>query len=263
MHLPVYKKLTCTCTCTYTDDMTVESEEERQFSYRVVAEELANRIERGEYHTGDKLASELYLAEEFGVARGTMRKALDVLKRHKLIETKSGVGSFVSFHGHSMENVASWTDAIARTASVSNTEILAIDKLDASSDIRNTYGIDSGIYRIVRKRMSGSEPISVEISVLPCNDMLDAIMERGLLRASIALTMKAAGMLAYSGVQDATVGPVPQQYRDQLHASETDRYLIVKRSSFDDEGNIVEYVTSYLNPLHFSLHMTFGRKEEQ
>lgn len=246
----------------YTGNMTSKSPGTNQYSYRAIAEELASRIQQGEYQEGDKLGSELYLSEEFGVARGTMRKALDILKRQHMIQTRSGVGSFVAFHGHSMESTPSWTDAIAKTGSISSTKVISIEKMPPTTFLKATYHVDCDIYRITRCRMSGEDPVSVEISSLPSNKMLDLLMERGLLGGSIALTMKAAGMIPYKSVQDATVGTVPELYGKQLNAQETDRYLIVNRASLDSDGKLIEYVISSLNPNHFSLHMEFERTEE-
>ena len=106
-------------------------------------------------------------------------------------------------------------------------------------------------------------PVSLEISYLPCNKILDLIMERGLLGDSISTTMKASGMVPCSGVQDATVATVPDQYRAWLEpeGDAARQFLEVRRISYGEDGEPVEYVLSYLHPEHFSLHIEFGRKE--
>ncbi|MFD5564967.1 GntR family transcriptional regulator [Kitasatospora griseola] len=47
------------------------------------------------FETGDKLPSGPELAKRFGVARGTIDKALDLLRQEGLIVTRQGSGSFV------------------------------------------------------------------------------------------------------------------------------------------------------------------------
>lgn len=47
------------------------------------------------FETGDKLPSGPELAKHFGVARGTVDKALDLLRTEGLIVTRQGSGSFV------------------------------------------------------------------------------------------------------------------------------------------------------------------------
>lgn len=48
------------------------------FRYAQIAQELRERIVRGEYSTG-RLPAERTLGQEFGVQRDTIRQALDVL----------------------------------------------------------------------------------------------------------------------------------------------------------------------------------------
>lgn len=61
--------------------------------YRQLAAILRTRIEAGEF-TG-RLPSDRTLAQEYGVATGTVRKAVAVLRDGGLIETAHGWGSRV------------------------------------------------------------------------------------------------------------------------------------------------------------------------
>lgn len=60
-----------------------------------VAEVLRERISTGEYPPRH-LISEVKLEEEFGIARGTVRKVTAALREEGLIFTTPGMGSFVS-----------------------------------------------------------------------------------------------------------------------------------------------------------------------
>jgi DNA-binding GntR family transcriptional regulator len=62
-------------------------------AYLQVAEDLAARIDRGEL-TG-RLPAERDLASEYGVAYGTIRRAMEVLRERGLVETVHGRGTFV------------------------------------------------------------------------------------------------------------------------------------------------------------------------
>ncbi len=63
--------------------------------YRQVAEILAGRIRRGELRPNRPVPSETQLQQEFGVARGTARKAIEVLREAGLVVTVPGRGSYV------------------------------------------------------------------------------------------------------------------------------------------------------------------------
>lgn len=238
--------------------MTEQSIGKKKLASQQVADSIARRIELGEFREGDRLASESELAREFGVARGTMRNALELLKMRNLVTTKPGVGSFVSYHGHAMQGAQGWARAMAQFGTPTVTELIESERAPVPDDLRRSYGIEGDVHRIVRRRLSGDVPVSLECSYLPCNEILDLIMERGLLGGSISTTMKAAGMEPVSGAQDATVAHVPERYRTCLGDGMDGVFLEVRRISYGEDGRPVEYVVSYLDPRHFSLHVEFG-----
>ena len=58
-------------------------------------QELKNRIVSGTYAANTKLPKEFELAEQYGVARGTLRMALQQLENEQLIERVKGQGTYV------------------------------------------------------------------------------------------------------------------------------------------------------------------------
>lgn len=60
-----------------------------------IADILRERIQSGEYEPR-QLVSEVQLESEFGVARGTVRKATAALREEGLLVTTQGMGSFVA-----------------------------------------------------------------------------------------------------------------------------------------------------------------------
>ena len=70
-------------------------------SRRIGSSEVASLIRReilqGQLRAGDRLPSERHLAEEHGVARGTIREALSQLEAAQLLEIKRGSGAYVTF----------------------------------------------------------------------------------------------------------------------------------------------------------------------
>lgn len=64
--------------------------------YMQVADILRARIESGQLIPDRPVPSESQLQQEFGVARGTARKAIAVLREQGLVVTVKGRGSYVS-----------------------------------------------------------------------------------------------------------------------------------------------------------------------
>lgn len=66
-----------------------------EYVYVQLADDLAKRIERGEFPVGARLPSEAELARDYGTAKMTVRRALEILRERGLIRTLHGRGSVV------------------------------------------------------------------------------------------------------------------------------------------------------------------------
>jgi GntR family transcriptional regulator len=64
--------------------------------YVQVADILRSRIQSGQLLPDRPVPSESQLQQEFGVARGTARKAIALLREHGFVVTVQGRGSYVN-----------------------------------------------------------------------------------------------------------------------------------------------------------------------
>jgi GntR family transcriptional regulator len=64
-------------------------------TYREIAEDLATRIDSGEYPRGSVLPSTRELADEHGVSKGTIHRAIRLLQEEGLVVGRQGRGQFV------------------------------------------------------------------------------------------------------------------------------------------------------------------------
>ncbi|MGC5365100.1 GntR family transcriptional regulator [Streptomyces sp. DT24] len=67
----------------------------REAPYLVVAEVLRARILAGEWDVGERLPSRARLAEEYGVGRNVLQRAMDLLIIGGLLEGRAGSGTYV------------------------------------------------------------------------------------------------------------------------------------------------------------------------
>jgi GntR family transcriptional regulator len=75
-----------------------ESEGMTEPMYRQIAEDLRARIESGAIAQGAKLPTESDLRVGYGAARNTVRDAVKLLASRGLVETRPGLGTFVTRH---------------------------------------------------------------------------------------------------------------------------------------------------------------------
>src|ERR1700694_5609817 len=77
-------------------DKPTEKRLSHQVLYLQVREALVKRIADGTWKAGDAMPNEGNLARELGVSMGTLRKALDLMERERLITRKQGRGTFIN-----------------------------------------------------------------------------------------------------------------------------------------------------------------------
>ena len=63
--------------------------------YHQLADRLAAMIRAGEYDAGGRIPSEHQLAATYGIGRPTVRQAIDVLVRRRMLVRRRGAGTFV------------------------------------------------------------------------------------------------------------------------------------------------------------------------
>lgn len=75
--------------------MTFKKINESKKIYIKVAEQILEVIKEGNYQRGDRLPPERVLVDEMGVSRNSIREALGVLRVLKIVESKTGDGTYV------------------------------------------------------------------------------------------------------------------------------------------------------------------------
>jgi GntR family transcriptional regulator len=222
---------------------------------------LSERIRTGHYEPGARLSGENVLAREFGVSRGTVRQALADLQHQRLITTRSGLGSFVSFDGHRLGHA--WARSMTAAGLEVHAGVLSIETVDRDeipelpSEVRLSRGV---AVRRVRSLCSEGiqRPISFECSTVPATGALADLPRTGLPDGSLSDVLTAAGLVPDHGTQHVDVRPLDSREASILEREVGSRFLRSIRTSFDTSGRFVEHVVSLLDPQHFRLTLNFG-----
>ncbi len=135
--------------------------------YAQIADSLRAQIVDGRLRAGDRLPTESELSRLHRVSRITIREALDVLRRHGLIERFAGRGSFVARSGSVTWTINSMND-IVRLPADTETRILDWKAVAPPPDVEAFFGTGGErVYRLRAVRRRGGRPISyVEIYTL-------------------------------------------------------------------------------------------------
>ncbi len=123
--------------------------------YRRFHQTVARRIAGAEWVPGDALPGELELARLYGIAPGTVRKAVDELVADGLIERRHGSGTFVrrSNFDHAMTRFFLFRDDAGRQM-VPESRIISRTIVPATAALAERLGLRRGekLIRIVRHR---------------------------------------------------------------------------------------------------------------
>lgn len=133
-----------------------------------IANELHKRINEGVYVTSQKLPSEYDLAEEFGVSRLTIRKAIDSLISQNILVKEKGKGTYVMKQpkiASGLGGLYGFTEAAKRQGKRSKTKIIECTIADQMPEkVKQAFGkyADEKIIHLVRQRFLEDEPMTVE-----------------------------------------------------------------------------------------------------
>lgn len=138
--------------------------------YDQIAGDLRGRIVRGELSPGDALPSEHDLTARWKVARGTVTKALDLLRQEGLIETRQGAGSKVKERAPLARTAAERYRTSVETGNIYTAgeyaEIVAAEMVPAPEDVATALGVEPGdqVARRQRVTFEGEAPTATSTS---------------------------------------------------------------------------------------------------
>ncbi len=135
--------------------------------YQTVKRHVLGEIRTGRWRAGDRISSEHDLVRELGVARMTVRRALDELTREGRIVRRAGVGAFVAGEPLAESHPLEIRDIAAEVASrghVWRAEVVALEAVVADAALARRFEIApaSPLYRSEVLHWEGETPIQLE-----------------------------------------------------------------------------------------------------
>ena len=224
-----------------------------------VARALERDIRAGRMTHGAALGSEQALMRRFSVSRNTVRRGLEALSRQGLITTRTGIGSFVTYDGSTIDGALGWSVALSRGAGPVETRVLDIRRGGCARADR-VLGMAQEYLCIDRVRfcLEGNFGISLERSRLPWREGYQAVIDDGLVAGSINTTLAGLGLVAAGGHEVATVVPVVSAVDAAIMGRPPGLPMLrLERTTRGADGACLEYVESLLDPARFGLRIEF------
>lgn len=224
-----------------------------------IARMLEGEIKAGAVPQGARLDSESALVRRFSVSRNTVRRSLETLSRQGLITTRTGIGSFVTYSGNTINNDRGWTLALSGVSDSIGTRVLRISRGFCGAT-GETMPADTDCLCVdrLRFRTDTGRGLSLERSRLPWRSAFEGIPENGLINGSLSDTLSELSIHTSSGEEWAHVHPgLSREDALVMGREEGEPMLRLRRLTRSADGGIVEFVETLLAPKHFGLHMEF------
>jgi len=227
-------------------------------AYLRICSEIEDDIRAGKLAKGHRLPGEHGLAERFGVSRTTVRQALAELARRRLITTRAGSGSYISFDDQQLDWRQSWSQALTRQGVRVESRVLRFGPIE---DPELAAKLDCGPRFIALDRvrlLDGRQPISLERSRIPLDARTEPLLDIDFARESLIEAMvHRAGLTLGAGEGWIEVARLTTEEAALLNRAIGESFLLSRNITRDADGAVVEHVTSLLDPTHFRLHIKF------
>jgi GntR family transcriptional regulator len=146
--------------------------------YHQLREIFTEKINNGEWKSGDIIPNELMLCQQFEVSRGPIRQALDQMVRDGLLSRKQGKGTIVlpPKMESGLSGFFSFTRLIRGRGMRPGVRLLDLETTMAEGSVANSLNLPARVacYKIRRLRLANEEPLILETVYMPqhiCSDL--------------------------------------------------------------------------------------------
>lgn len=225
--------------------------------YYQVAQQIEQAINEGRLAPGDRLDNEISLAEQFGLSRPTMRRAIQELVDKGLLVRKRGVGTQV-VHGQVSRPVelTSLFDDLSAHHRTPHTEILGNEVARASDEVAAMLAVPPGsrVLHLRRLRFAHDEPLAVMENWLP--EDLIPLGEMDLAGRGLYQLMRSKGVNIRVAKQRIGARAGTPEECLLLGEKRGSPVLTMERAAHDDSGRAVEWGRHAYRASQYSFEVT-------
>lgn len=207
-----------------------------------VAQQLEHAIESGDLPPGTMLENEVDLAEQLGLSRPTVRRAIQYLVDRGWLVRQRGIGTrVVQVKVRRPVQLTSLYDDLAATDRDPRTEVLKFDLAPVSDVVAHALSLPEGaeVYSFERLRYAGDEPLALMRNHVPA-DLL-RLKPQDLERRGLYEIMRVNGIDLR--IASETIGARAATTAEAriLHEARGAPLLTMVRTAYDSHGHAVEH----------------------
>jgi DNA-binding GntR family transcriptional regulator len=224
--------------------------------YFQIAEQFAAAIQRGEIAPGERLDSEIRLADRLGLSRPTVRQAIQHLVNKGLIVRRRGVGTqVVRGEVRRAVELTSLYDDLVRAGQTPTTAVLELRAAPATAEVARALDVPEGtpVQLLRRLRFADGEPLAIMVNWLPA-DLVPLTIER-LQSLGLYAILRGAGMRISGAQQRIGARAASAAEARMLGERRGSPLLTMTRTAYDDQGRRLEHGAHVYRAGRYSLEV--------
>lgn len=210
--------------------------------YFQVSQHIESAIESGQIPNGTVFQNEIQLAEQVGLSRPTMRRAMQDLVDKGLIVRRRGIGTrVVQPKVRRPLELTSLYEDLANSGQSPTTTVLEVEPMASEEEVAERLGIPVGdeVLKVVRLRSARSKPIAKMTNYLP--ESIGEFSHEDLQERGLYELMRARGIHLHSASQTVGARNATAAEARLLGEPRNAALLTMQRTTYDDHGRVVEY----------------------
>jgi DNA-binding GntR family transcriptional regulator len=229
--------------------------------YYQIAKRMREAIESGDLPSGARIENEMKIAEQLGISRPTIRRAIEELVAEGLLVRRRGIGTQV-VNGQPLRDfeISSLQDDLKLNNQAPTTKVLLHEEIVPPADTLKTLTLPEGtsVLHLRRLRYVEGIPFAIQEDFLPPEFVeipAAALEEHGLYQL-----MRARGTTLRVARQSIGARVITKEEAKLLRRKPMVPVLTMHRTVFDQSGRPVDYGAHVYRADLYSLGMTLVEK---
>jgi len=216
----------------------------RGLAYLSLQRALAEVIDAGMLKPGDALPGERVLAEQLGVSRVTVRRAIAGLVESGMLTQRRGAGTFIAERiVKSFSRLTSFSDDLRARGLLSRSAFL--ERAVGAATPEEAMGLDlspgAAVVRLYRLRFAGERPLVVERTAVPH----DLLADPAAVGNSLYDALEREGRVPVRALQRVRAVALDTERARLLELPPGSPALYIERRAYLADGRAVEFTRSF------------------
>lgn len=214
--------------------------------YFQVAQAMEAAISDGRLPPGSRLDNEVYLAEQLGLSRPTMRRAMQYLVDKGVLVRRRGIGTrVVQPKVRRPLGLSSLYEDLRGTGQSPTTKVLSLGAEPAPAHVAEALAVptDTLVTVLVRLRSAAGRPIARMCNYLPHTipGLAEGLTAATLEEHGLYEVIRGLGIQLHAADQSIGARTATVEEARLLEEPRGAALLTMQRTAYDDHGRVVEY----------------------